>query len=114
MDKKEVIEELQSQIRHRHISDINELIVAVRKTGLDIDAYEDIIFPMGYNVCDRCGYICDSEVELFWIDGFDWEDGNPKDEAILAGINAEGEDYCAVCYECLKKLEEKGRKVLTK
>lgn len=105
---RDAIKELQSQVQHNRIANIDELNVAIQNTGLDIDAYEDVLGPMGYNTCDRCGDIEDSEVGLFWIDGVDWDVDNPNDQAILEGISQEEVDYCAICWDCLEELKELG------
>ncbi len=108
MTKREIIEELQDKIHHNRIGKISELEKLCEPHG--IDAFEDVILPMGFNVCEKCGDICDSEMELFWIDGFDWdEENNPKDKAILKALLDEPVDYCAVCYPCLHSLANKGR-----
>lgn len=113
MTREEKIEQLQSWVLHGHIINLDELkleISCAEYVGDDpIDEFDDIIHPLGMNVCDRCGDILDSEVGLFWLDGFDWEDGNPTDQAILNGISKEKIDYCAVCYKCLNELKEKGK-----
>lgn len=110
-----VVEELRNRVYHNHISDIKELGGECGKfKGAEIDPYEDVLHPMEYNTCDRCGDIEDSETGFFWIDGFEWENGNPEDEAILKGLEEEKVDFCAICYDCLNELKEKGKKVLTK
>lgn len=61
---------------------------------------------VGYNTCDRCERICDTEVGLLWLDGFDWQDA-PDDLAIQEALTHEL-DYTAVCWECVKELKERG------
>lgn len=115
MTRQEKIEQLQDWVRHNHITWLGDLkweilySVYDREEDNPIDPYEDVIFPLGMNTCDRCDEICDSEVGLFWIDGFDWQDDNPDDIAIQKGIAKEGIDYCAICYECLAQLKDKGK-----
>lgn len=99
------IEELQNKIYHNNITNIRELEDICKP--LDIDPYEDVLFPMGYNSCDRCGSIQDSEVELIWLDCIDWDNDNPEDQVILANLGKAETDYCAVCDDCLKELKEK-------
>lgn len=106
MNKQERIELLQDQVQHNRI-EMDELEKECKQH--DIDLFDDVIHPIGYNLCDRCGDYGDSELDLFWLDGFDWEDGNEKDQAILKALNKEHADYCAVCYKCLNELEEIGR-----
>ena len=112
MTKQEKVEQLQGWIQHNVITTCDELnhaiLEAVYDTDEEIDPYEDVILPLGMNTCDRCGDIYYSE-ELFWIDGFDWEDDNPDDVAIQRGIAKEEIDYCAICYSCLDQLKMKGK-----
>lgn len=113
MTRQDIIRELQNQIGKNRIQNIDDLKLEISCAEYEgdepIDEYEDVIFPMGYNTCDKCGAIGDSELDLFWIDGFDWEDGNPKDEAIIRGLQKEKADYCAICYLCLHEIMNNGR-----
>lgn len=99
------IELLQDQVQHRRIT-IDEL----EKQCEDkvIDMFDEVIHPIGYNLCDRCGDYGDSELDFLWVDYYPWEDDNPKDQAILKALELEGIDYCAVCWECVEKLTKKG------
>lgn len=109
--RQDVIEVLQDMVERNRISTLDDLegeISCADYEGEPIEAYEDILSPIDYNTCDRCGNILDSEVGLFWLDGFDWEDDNPTDQAILKALNKEQADYCAICCDCLNELKEKG------
>lgn len=116
MTRQEVIDELKNKIYKNRILNIDDLKLEISCAEYDgddpIDEYEDVLHPMGYNTCDRCGDIYDSEVGFLWIDGFDWEDGNPEDEAILRALEEEPTDYCAVCYDCLNDLKQIGCDIL--
>lgn len=105
MTKQEIIEELRTQAQHFRISK-EELVKECEEHGIEL--YEDVLSPIGFNTCDRCGEYGDSELDLFWIDGFDFEEDNPKDKALLNGIAKEKQDYCEVCWECVRKLQEIG------
>lgn len=105
--RQDIIEDLQNRIYKNRIANIDELEEAIKQTGLDLDHYDDVLAPMGYNTCDRCGDLADTEVGLFWLDGFDWEDGNPTDRKILNALNKEQADYSAICYKCLNELKGK-------
>lgn len=113
MTRQEKIEQLQDWVEHQHIINLDELKLEISCAEYDggepIEEFDDIVHPLGMNVCDRCGDIHDSEVGLFWLDGFDWEDGNPTDQAILNGLDKEKIDYCAICYKCLNELKKKGQ-----
>lgn len=106
MTRQEKIELLQDQVQHNRIGK-KEFYDKCKEW--ELDWYDDVLSPIGYNVCDRCEMYGDSELDLFWLDGFDWEEDNPKDQAILKALNEEKIDYCAICYDCLKELEEKGK-----
>lgn len=101
MKNQSIIEQLQDQVIHNRI-DKEELYSECKKNGLDW--YDDVLSPVGYNVCDRCGNYGDSEVDFFWVDGFEWEENNPKDQAMLKKMAEEGIDYCAICWDCAKEL----------
>lgn len=103
MTKQERIELLQDQVQHNRI-DIEKLEEECRH--YDIDLFDEVIYPIGYNLCDRCGDFGDSELDLLWVDGLGNED---EDNALLNGIAKEGVDYCALCWDCVNKLKEKGK-----
>lgn len=109
--RQDVIDDLQNRIWKNRITYLEGLRNAIEASPYkDIEPYEEVLSPMGYNTCDRCGSIQASDFGLFWLDGFDWEDGNPTDQAILKALAEEKQDYCAICYDCLNELKMKGRK----
>lgn len=105
MTRQEIIEELQNDIQHNRIDEV-ELDRACEKYSLNI--YDDLLAPIGYNLCDRCGDYGDSEQDLLWVDCYNWDDNSPTDQAILKAIAQEHTEYCALCRECVKELEKKG------
>ena len=98
--KQDIIEYLQNQIQHNRIS-MDELGKECKQH--DIDLFDDVLFPIGYNLCDRCGKYGDSELGLLWVDGLGNED---DDNTLLNGIAKEGVDYCALCWDCVKELRK--------
>lgn len=109
--REDIIDDLQNRIWKLRITTLDDLeleISCAEYEGEPIDEYEDVLSPMGWNTCDRCGRLEDSEVGLLWLDGFDWEEDNPKDQAIIKALEQEGIDYCAICWECVNKLAKKG------
>lgn len=105
MTRAEKIAELQDQITHNMIDKI-ELDHACVEYKLDL--WEDVLSPIEYNLCDRCGDYGDSELDFFWVDGFDWQDDNPKDYAILRAVAREGIGYACLCWDCVEELKKKG------
>lgn len=105
MTRQERIELLQDQVQHNRITDY-ELQEACEQ--YDIDLHDEVLSPIGYNTCDRCGSYGDSELDFLWVDSFNWEEDNPKDQAILRALEQEGRDYCAICWHCAKELQKKG------
>ena len=105
MTREERINLLQDQVQHNRITNY-ELGEACEQ--YDIGLHDEVLFPIGYNTCDRCGSYGDSEQDFLWVDGFDWEEDNPKDQAIIKAMETEGIDYCAVCWNCVKELAKKG------
>jgi len=114
MTREEKIEELQDRVRHNKISNLDDLKLEISCAEYDgeevIEEIDDILAPMGWNTCDRCGECGDSELDFLWVDYYPWEEDNEGDQAVLNGINIEGVDYCALCWNCVKELKEKGAK----
>lgn len=106
MIKQERIKLLQSQVQHNRI-EIAELNSKCKKYGIDL--HEEVLFPIGYNTCDRCGDYGDSELDFLWVDGFDWDENNVDDQTILKNIAKEKVDYCALCWDCVEKLKKGGK-----
>ena len=109
MTKQDKINILQGWVQHSHLTHLKNLELACKDDH--IDAYEDVLFPMGWNTCDRCGALGDSELDFCWVDGFDWQDDNEDDQAILRAIGEEEnrDNYCAICWECINELKKKGK-----
>lgn len=107
MTKRERIELLRDQVQHSRIN-MDELEEECEAHNIDL--FDDVIHPIGYNLCDRCGDYGDSELDFLWVDNFNWEEDNEDDKAIIKALDQEGIDYCALCWECVEKLKEKGRK----
>lgn len=107
MTREEKIELLQDQIEHGRISSA-ELGAECEKN--DIDLHDEILAPMGWNTCDRCGECGDTEQDFLWVDCFPWDEDNEGDRAIIKAMQIEGVDYCALCWDCVSELKEKGLK----
>lgn len=107
MTRQETIELLQDQITHNRIDEV-ELDRACEEHELNL--YDDLLFPIGYNTCDRCDDYGDSELDFLWVDSFDWHEDEPDDKAIIKAMEQEGIDYCALCWDCVNELKEKGKK----
>lgn len=105
MTRQEIIELLQDQVEHNRIT-AEELGKACDKHELYL--HDDVLLPIGYNTCERCGDYGDSELDFLWVDSFDWQDDNEKDQAIIKAIEQEGVDYCAICWHCVDELAKKG------
>ena len=105
VDLHKVVELLQDQVRHNRIT-LEELISTCDKYNLHM--YEEILEPIGYNTCDRCGDYGDSEMDFLWVDWFPWDEEDEGDKAIIKAMQIEGVDYCALCWDCVSKLKEKG------
>ena len=103
MTKQDKIEVLQDWCsKHSLLTDkaLQDACEHEKKTsGLDIEWYDDVLAPMGWNCCDRCGALGDSELDFAWVDYMGEEDAD-----ILKAIEKEGVDYCALCWDCCKQL----------
>ena len=101
-----VVEDLQDQLQHGRTT-IQEVIKTCEEHGIDL--YEEVLEPIGFNTCDRCGEYGDTEEDFVWVDCFPWEEDNENDQAILRAIGQEGVDYCALCWDCIEELKAKGK-----
>ena len=105
MTRQDKIDLLQDQAQHYRISK-EELGKECEEN--DIELHEEVLEPIGFNTCDRCGECGDSELDFLWVDYFPWDEDNEGDKAIIKAMQDEGIDYCALCWNCVKKLKEKG------
>lgn len=102
MTREEKIDFLQNQARHYRI---NKEELGKECDENDIDLYDEVLFPIGFNTCDRCGNYGWSEQDFLWVDDYPWDENNPNDQNILKNIEREGVDYCSICWECVNKLK---------
>ena len=109
MTRQEKIEELQSRVRHNSIGYFDDLNLEISCAEYDgdepIEAIDDVLIPIEFNICDKCGALYPSE-ELCWVEYLDPE----YDQDLIDKITAGDEDYCALCYECVKQLREEKKK----
>lgn len=110
MTKQDIINNLIHDMTHGRIKNIKLLKELCEPHG--IDAWDEIVFARGWNACDKCGALGDTELDLFWIDGFnDWEENNPDDQAFLRAYEKEPEEYCCICWDCFEDLKRKGKEL---
>ena len=105
MTRQDKIDLLQDQAQHYRISK-EELGKECEEN--DIELHEEVLEPIGFNTCDRCGEYGWSEQDFLWVDCFPWDEDNEGDKAIIKAMQNEGIDYCALCWDCVNKLKEKG------
>lgn len=105
MTREEHIEHLQNLVMLERIVSIDDLRYECKSSGYDINEFDDILSPMGWNSCDRCGRLADSEWNMFWLDGFDWNDDDPAEVRMQKKLEEEGNDYVAICYNCVEELK---------
>lgn len=117
MTRREKIEELQDMVWHNKISNIDDLKLEISCAEYDgeetIEPIDDILAPLGFTHCDRCGECGDSEQDFLWVDSYDWWREDENDKAILKAIEIEGADYYALCWDCISELKKKGEKTMT-
>ncbi len=106
MTRQDKIDELQDKVQHYRISK-EELGKECEDN--DIDLHDEVLEPIGFNTCDRCGDYGWSEQDFLWVDSYDWWEEDKDDKAILKAIEIEGVDYCALCWDCINELREKGK-----
>lgn len=105
MKKEEIIFDLQDKISKNNILNIKEL----ESFEPEIDIYNEVLSPMDYNTCDRCGDLHDTNMGLNWYDYF-LEQGNEYED-FLKGVEEEGEDITCVCDKCFNELVKKGEAI---
>lgn len=97
MTRQEQIEELQDKVSKNYIKNIKEL----EQYEPEIDIFNEVLSPMEWNICDKCGELYKSD-ELCWVDYLDPE----YDQDLIDAIEAEKEELVAICYECVKQLRK--------
>lgn len=109
MTKQDRIEVLRDWVGKRNITNLDNL-EKICKT-YDLEWYDDILAGMGWNCCDRCGNLGDSEIDFVWLDYLELGDDedDPKYKALYKGLQRESENYCAICDECVNELIKKGQ-----
>lgn len=114
MTREEKIEELQDRVKHNKISNLDDLKLEISCAEYDgeevIEEIDDVLAPMGWNTCDRCGKCGDSELDFLWWDNYDFWEQSKDDKAIIKAVETEGADYCALCWNCVSELKKKGAK----
>ena len=105
-ERQDRIDDLRSRVRKNRFENVEELKQECDKYGLDV--FEDVLLPMGWNACDKCECLCDTELDLVWLDSVELDEDNPKDKAVLAGLQKEPFEYCAICYKCFDELAKAG------
>lgn len=114
MTRQEAIEDLQNRVYKNRFADLEELEQTIKTMDYDgepIEAFDDVLSGIGYNVCDKCGALCDSEQDLLWIDGADFDEDAESDRALLKALEQEPYEYCAICYDCYDILVKKGKEL---
>lgn len=107
MTREEKIEELQDRVSKNYITNIEEL----NKYEPEIDVINEVLSPIGFNICDRCGECGDSELDFLWWDNYDFWEQSKDDKAIIKAVETEGADYCALCWNCVDELKKKGKQI---
>lgn len=109
MTRQEKIEQLQDWVSKNQIRTLDDLkyeISCAEYQGDEpIDEWDDVLSPMEWNVCDRCGELWKSE-ELFWLEYA--EDLDISDN-LRRGLEQEDGEYTTLCEDCVKKLVEEGK-----
>lgn len=112
MTREETIENLQDYVKKNYIVDIEQLEREIKASGYELEPIDDVLSPIEYNVCDRCGGLVPSCYGLNWVD---YLNENAEDyEDVLKGIETEGEDICAFCDTCFNALARLGKEELEK
>lgn len=110
MTRQEAIEQLQDMVEKQHILTYKELIKATIEINYDdienIEPFEDVLSPIEYTYCDRCGNL-ESSSEACWLDYMDWE--NENDLKVIKELENEEHNHepCVICDMCYHELLDK-------
>lgn len=108
MTRQEFIENLQEDIKkgyYYHKGGVDELDKLCKEH--DIDMFEEVVFPIEDNTCERCGAV-DWTENLCWVDYMD--ETSEADQKVWAEISKEGIDPACICGDCYHELLHKGEK----
>ena len=103
MTKQDKAEVIQDWVSKNCITELKDLQRICEQHGLDWS--DDVLGQMGWNCCDRCGALGDSELDLCWVDCIDWDENDEGDKNILDAMARENVDYCALCWNCIEKMK---------
>ena len=99
-------EELRDKVSKNYITTYDELELACKEHGLEV--YEDILSPMEWNSCDRCGKLGCSDGDFLWTEGFEWDLENEVERRVADYIADKwdfGEYWSALCWECIDDIK---------
>lgn len=102
VERHEIIENLQDQVQHNMLATEKELKKECKKCGLDM--WEDILHPMEWNSCERCGSLWESD-QLYW-QYCDWSE---ESEELQRGLKKDGGEYTTLCENCVRELCDMGK-----
>lgn len=97
-----VIDNLQDQVQHNILATEKELEKECKKHGLDM--WEDILHPMEWNSCERCGSLWESD-QLYW-QYCDWSE---ESEELQRGLKKDDGEYTTLCENCVRELCDMGK-----
>lgn len=102
MTKLDKIGVIQDWVSKNYITTQEDLERVCKQHDLD---WSELLSDMGWNCCDRCGALGDSELDLCWVDCIDWDENDPSDKRFLDALAKEKVDYCALCWDCIKEMK---------
>lgn len=110
MTRQEAVEQLQRMVEKQYVLTYDELVKATIEINYDdienIEPVEEVLSPIEYNICDRCGNLERSD-EMCWVDYMDLDDTN--DKKVYEELQKEEYKYepCAICDMCYHELVNK-------
>lgn len=107
MKREDYIEMLHDSIEHNKILTYEELKAECEPYRLDAS---EVLSDMGWNSCDRCGILADTELDLVWLEY--WSGWEEEEQAVKAAMARENSEYTAICSKCFTTLKAKGTKLI--
>lgn len=117
--RQDIIDDLKNRIWKGRIQTLDQLKLEISCADYDgdepIDEFEDILSPMEWNSCDRCGALGESDGDFLWYEGFEFNEDDEVEMRVAHTIEnswENGEYWSALCWECMNELKKKAQKVL--
>lgn len=108
-----VIAEIKDKVSKNNIQTLKDLERECER--YDLEVYEDILSPMEWNSCDKCGALGCSDGDFLWVEGFEWDEHDEVEVLVARTIESAwdlGEYWSALCWDCVAEIKQKAKEQL--